>query len=261
STHNTRIEQLWVEVATQFARCWRGFFIRLEKLHRLNCHNPNHLWLLQVLFLDPINADCDAFNAEWNSHPISTMNNCSPIDMRFVSETSHGKVVSDHNEVHPDILQRYYAADGPIMQRRSHQTGAGHPSAEEESEEDEAGTRSETHHPLHEEIAQNVHANINHPAIRVPRSQSPFANSQVEGLFFAALEEIRTAGIVPEGYGVLSMEWDDGCYPTYETIQVGRRARQFMVELPVPVWLPHGIAWCQALHAMQSFIFSLEENQ
>ncbi|KAF8512631.1 hypothetical protein JB92DRAFT_2830676 [Gautieria morchelliformis] len=127
---------------------------------------PNHLWLLQVLFLDPINADCDAFKAEWNAHPISTMTNCSPI------------VVSEHNEVHPDILRRYYAADGPIVQRRSHQTGAGHPSDEEESEsesevhsatdeptdaeiceanderEDEAGTGNETYHPLHEEIAQ-----------------------------------------------------------------------------------------------------------
>jgi hypothetical protein len=203
--------------------------------------------------------------------------------MRF--ETTHGKIVSEYNEVHPNILQLYYAANGPIVQHRSHQTGAGHPSDEEESEsesevhsatdeptdaesceaddesEDEVGTGSEANHPLREEIAQNVHANINHPAIRVPRSQLPFANSKVEVLFFAALEEIRTAGIVPEGYGMLSREWDDGGYQTYETIQVGRRARQFTVELPVPIWLPRAIAWCQALHTMQTFIFHLEENQ
>jgi ABC-type Fe3+ transport system permease subunit len=34
STHNTRIERLWVEVGTQFARAWRAFFIR-EFLWRL----------------------------------------------------------------------------------------------------------------------------------------------------------------------------------------------------------------------------------
>jgi hypothetical protein len=30
STHNTRIERLWVEVGTQFAQRWRGFFSQLE---------------------------------------------------------------------------------------------------------------------------------------------------------------------------------------------------------------------------------------
>ncbi|KAK7000661.1 hypothetical protein R3P38DRAFT_3616554 [Favolaschia claudopus] len=32
STRNTRIERLWVEVGSQFARRWRGFFLRLERL-------------------------------------------------------------------------------------------------------------------------------------------------------------------------------------------------------------------------------------
>ncbi|KAJ7214025.1 hypothetical protein GGX14DRAFT_360623 [Mycena pura] len=69
-THNTRIERLWVEVGSQFARSWRAFFYRLEALHGLDRGNPHHLWLLHKLFLDLINDDCDEFRAEWNCHPI-----------------------------------------------------------------------------------------------------------------------------------------------------------------------------------------------
>jgi hypothetical protein len=71
STHNTRIERLWVEVGSQFARAWRAFFFRLEELHGLDRKNPFHLWLLHFLFLDSINDDCEEFAENWNAHPIS----------------------------------------------------------------------------------------------------------------------------------------------------------------------------------------------
>ena len=71
STRNTRIERVWVEVGTQFARRWRAFFTRLESLHHLNHQNPTHLWLIHFLFLDDINADCEEFRSEWNLHPIA----------------------------------------------------------------------------------------------------------------------------------------------------------------------------------------------
>lgn len=71
STHNTRIERLWVEVGSQFARGWRAFFYRLEWIHGLDAENPYHLWLLHYLFLNDINTDCDTFRNHWNSHPIS----------------------------------------------------------------------------------------------------------------------------------------------------------------------------------------------
>lgn len=71
STHNTRIERLWVEVGTQFARRWRGFFTSLGRLHGLDHRNPQHLWLLHFLFLDIINTDCDLFKDMWNNHPVS----------------------------------------------------------------------------------------------------------------------------------------------------------------------------------------------
>lgn len=71
SVFNTRIERLWVEVGRRFARQWRAFFMRLEQCHLLKRNNAHHRWLLHHLFLDLINADCQAFCEDWNNHPIS----------------------------------------------------------------------------------------------------------------------------------------------------------------------------------------------
>ena len=71
STHNTRIERLWLECGRHFARGWRAFFTRLERLHFLDRGNPHHIWLLHTLFLDEIQEDCDEFCKHWNSHPLS----------------------------------------------------------------------------------------------------------------------------------------------------------------------------------------------
>jgi hypothetical protein len=62
---------MWVEVGREFARAWRGFFTRLERLHQLDRKNPQHLWLLHKLFLPSINDDCRRFQKEWNAHPVS----------------------------------------------------------------------------------------------------------------------------------------------------------------------------------------------
>ncbi len=71
STHNTRIERLWVEVGRQFCREWRAFFNRLEHSHMLARDDSRHLWLLHYIFLQDLNEDCQKFVAEWNAHPLS----------------------------------------------------------------------------------------------------------------------------------------------------------------------------------------------
>lgn len=71
STHNTRIERLWVEIGRLFARRWRAFFLRLEELHHLDRSNSEHRWLLHYLFLDTINQDCEDFCKNWNHHSVS----------------------------------------------------------------------------------------------------------------------------------------------------------------------------------------------
>lgn len=70
STHNQRIERLWVDVGSQFVRRWRVFFARLEDMHCLRPAEPGHLWLLHQLFLDELNSDCRSFQLEWNLHGI-----------------------------------------------------------------------------------------------------------------------------------------------------------------------------------------------
>jgi len=71
STHNTRIERLWLETGRHFARGWRAFFTRLERLHFLERDDPQHIWLLHTLFLEDIQKDCEEFINDWNNHPLS----------------------------------------------------------------------------------------------------------------------------------------------------------------------------------------------
>jgi hypothetical protein len=80
STHNTRIERLWLESGRHFARGWRAFFHRLERLHLLDRDDPHHIWLLHTLFLEDIQQDCTQFCLDWNSHPLSgKAQNMSPL--------------------------------------------------------------------------------------------------------------------------------------------------------------------------------------
>jgi len=85
SINNTKVERIWPEVGSQFARQWKGFFLRLEHLHGLNRSNPHHLWLLHTLFLSSINDDCRKFMQIWNSHPISGHGHNQTPNVRFLS--------------------------------------------------------------------------------------------------------------------------------------------------------------------------------
>lgn len=93
STHNSRIERLWVEVGSQFARRWRVFFLRLERQHHLDRTDPRHLWLLHYLFLQLINDDCDAFRQNWNCHPISGEGHHQTPDVSLVIFWSYYTVI------------------------------------------------------------------------------------------------------------------------------------------------------------------------
>ncbi|KAF8505008.1 hypothetical protein JB92DRAFT_3084177 [Gautieria morchelliformis] len=239
STHNT--------FATQFSRRWQAFFARHEKLHHLDRLNPHHLWLLQELFLDLINTDCDAFKDGWNNHLMSSTNNRSLLasDIRFLSNAKHGTMVSEYDHIHPDTLQRYYSTHGSIVHHAG-LTGAGHPPDEEDLDMDddshvsdsEVGDEYENHDALQDQLAMDVQANINHPAI--------------------SLDQARGTGLIPDGYGVIAAEWEDG-YQEYETICVGCRARELVVELPESIWYSRAVVWSQGLHIMQTLVYQLED--
>ncbi|KAJ7025144.1 hypothetical protein C8F04DRAFT_968143, partial [Mycena alexandri] len=218
STRNTRIERLWVEVGTQFARRWRGFFTRLERWHGLDHTSPYHLWLLHQLFLVDINSDCEDFQAEWNLHPLSGTRNKgqSPADLRFISETEHG-VDEDQPGVHPSVLQEYYG----VMEDLD----------EEWDDVDDL-------------IAADQTRDIRHEAIDVPTHGSPFTSEQAE-VFFEALNAVKEQGIIPAGF-----ELDVDGYPVRESIHLGRGGKRVSVILPLEVWWPRALLWAQGLDLM-----------
>ncbi|KAJ7643032.1 hypothetical protein DFH06DRAFT_999206 [Mycena polygramma] len=251
STHNTRIERLWVEVGTQFARRWRAFFTRLGYLHRLDRKNPGHVWLLHRLFLGDVNEDCAEFQAQWNAHPISGpgAHDQSPADLRFLGQLTNGVNTTDPmDKAHPDTINRYYGVEGAPRARRPGQTGAGHPG--DEDSDDGLDWMDENGEDLADAVEDDLAHNIRHPAIEVARHRNPFHSKAIEEKFFAALQEIIHHDLVPQGYGVLETEWEDGTYPAMETINPGTRGKGIVVALPREVWLPRAILFAQALDAM-----------
>ncbi|KAJ7146580.1 hypothetical protein C8R44DRAFT_600207, partial [Mycena epipterygia] len=261
STTNTRVEQLWVEVGSQFARRWRAFFYRLEALHGLDRTNPHHLWLLHLLFLDMINEDCDDFRAEWNCHPISGEgHDQSPEDMCLLGQVRDGIYLDDCEGIHPNVIQRYYGTHGPEVYRLSGQTGAGQLDDEEFSAPaSNDGDDSEEEDNLEEQI-EDAHAeNFHHEAVPVPKHANPFDDDELMQLFYDSLESAIQDDLVPPGYGLLPQEWDDEGYPTFEILKSGRRGgRQLRVSLPDYIWRPRAEMWGRGLAILDQIRYANE---
>ncbi|KAH7919171.1 hypothetical protein BV22DRAFT_1023459, partial [Leucogyrophana mollusca] len=220
STHNTRIERLWVEVGRHFVRRWKAFFVHLECLHGLDRRNPHHLWLLHFLFLDLINTDCQVFIDEWNHHPISTAGNQSPADMRFLSEVENGVYTKDpFEDVHPDLIARYYGTEGPPL------------SVDEQDDVDEMRQAVEG------EIASDMAANIHHEPVAVPEYSNPFPSADIEDLFYQALADVEASGLLPDSLTFPAFRWNLYSYDSHEDITVGfRKAKTLTIPLPPTVW-------------------------
>ncbi|KAF9063660.1 hypothetical protein BDP27DRAFT_1159050, partial [Rhodocollybia butyracea] len=71
SVHNTRIERLWADVTIGVGATWHQCFTDLEVGHDMQVNNPNHIWLIQHLFLHTVNAQLEFWAQSWNVHPIS----------------------------------------------------------------------------------------------------------------------------------------------------------------------------------------------
>ncbi|KAF8549907.1 hypothetical protein OG21DRAFT_1420531, partial [Imleria badia] len=253
STHNSRIERLWVELGTQFVRRWRAFFTRLENRHMLNPQNPHHLWILHVLFLPAINQDCRDFQLEWNCHPIDSVdtNLKSPVDLRFLGQTEFGVYRDDCEGVHPDVISEFYGVHKEPIMRKRHQSGAGHPVDEEASGDEEDGLTAHAANLVNQEQQQQ---HVNEDMAFVPSHQSPFTNPENEAVFFGMLKQVIDLQIIPEGFGLRPDEWEDGHYPAYETIRLGRwQSKELEVSLADEVWYRRACLWCQALVCMTHF--------
>ncbi|KAF8155225.1 hypothetical protein K438DRAFT_358148 [Mycena galopus ATCC 62051] len=264
STRNTRIERLWVEVGTQFARRWRAFFTRLGRLHSLDRKDPSHLWLLHLLFLPDINDDCQEFQEEWNLHPLGgrATNDQSPADIRFLGQLTEGVYRHDPLDgIHPDAINRYYGVAGARLRRGRNQTGAGIVSEDEGESEDE----DEAEPSMEEQLENRVHAdlsqNIRHEPVKVAKSRSPFTDGELENHFLGLLENVLAQpGLLPEDYGVLENEWEDDHYPEIEVIRPGTKGKELPVILPREEWFARAARWAQALDLMTRVLHELEED-
>ncbi|KAJ3531850.1 hypothetical protein NMY22_g7983 [Coprinellus aureogranulatus] len=213
STRNTRIERLWVEVGSQFARPWQAFFRRLERLHRLDCSKPAHLWLLRHLFLPKINDDCVSFQENWNNHPIARLgHDQSPEEMYLLGQLMHGRYPTPTN-VHSTIKEKYGMVPDPRQALSAH-------------------------------LARNVH----HNAVPVPSNGNPFPSDEATTTFMAALNSVIDSRVIPDGFYLLEDEWDGVRYPTSEPIRVARK--DVDIPLPFEVWYPRAVMWAQGLRLM-----------
>ncbi|EIM82167.1 uncharacterized protein STEHIDRAFT_114791 [Stereum hirsutum FP-91666 SS1] len=255
SEKNTRIERTWVEVGSQFARRWRAFFVRLEKLHGLDRLNAAHLWLLHTLFLEPLNKDCADFVDAWNHQPISgpVTRNASPLDIRFLSFHEHG-IEEDQPGVNPTVLNEYYGVEG-LPRRRPHgETGAGHPDDEADDTDNETDVQDDLLGSIDDTLADDLEEHIRHDAIPVPPSSCPFSPTSY-AIFLAALDEIHAREVIPEGYGIMPEEWAERYYPLSETITFGVGGKKKLkVILPEEIWWPRALAWVQGLDLMQTML-------
>ncbi|KAF5309236.1 hypothetical protein D9619_012711 [Psilocybe cf. subviscida] len=207
SVFNTRIEQMWVELGE-----------RLENQHLLQRTNPEHRWLLQYLFLDLINEDCDNFCLEWNAHGISSAGGRSPNEMVLLGKLEHGFYDDECHNLTEDEVYKFYGFE------ESNST---------ENEEEENGLDMDEDEDFNEEFdpEQIIDSNIRYDAVPVPSSDCPLTTDGFT-LFQRGLQALKEGGDVPNGYGATEEELGDNGFDEHEDIVIGIQHQAFAIQLP-----------------------------
>lgn len=182
----------------------------------------------------------------------------------------------EYYDVDPNVLHERLGVEGEV--RRGGQSGAGHPSDEEndtpsatgsESEwEDDASHQdsesqasssssastssssgSDIHPSPRKRIRRAVAGNTRHKAVKLPRRQSPFEDEDEEDDFLRNLDRARAAEAIPEGFGFLEGEEGYGDWDDVEYIQVGK-VRRMEFRLVEEIWKPRIVQWVQAVQGL-----------
>ncbi|KAF4584655.1 hypothetical protein EYR40_004642 [Pleurotus pulmonarius] len=259
STRNTRVERLWVEIGTQFGQQWRAFFQRLEDQHQLDRHNPHHLWLIHVLFLDDINTDCQSFQATWNAHPIGGRgHDNSPNDLHLTGRLQHGEYHDDCDDIPPEEITAAYGVNSAETPSDPVQNDhLGH-NSDEEADIEANGSDDEEQHTwsaFEETLGAEYAANFLPKTVAAPKAVSPFTENG--GTVFAeTLATIHRNHFLPQGFGIRPEEWSSSEYPGYENLRVGKRGKKdIFVALPDAIWRPRAEFWVQGLHTLQTMLY------
>ena len=81
SVHNQRIERLWHDVFQSCVIVFYRLFYQMEDTMILNVDNEIHMFCLHYIYLQRINHALNQFLEGWNYHPLSSVNNLSPIQL------------------------------------------------------------------------------------------------------------------------------------------------------------------------------------
>ena len=88
SVHNERIERMWRDVSRSVITPFKEIFVHMEDQEILDITNDVDLFCLHEVFTSRINASIDDFQQSWNSHPLTSENNQTPIQLFSLSATS-----------------------------------------------------------------------------------------------------------------------------------------------------------------------------
>lgn len=96
SSHNQRIERLWVDLWDSVSNEYYSLFSYMEKSKVLDLTSALHMWAFQYVFIPRINKSLEMFQLQYNSHGLSTENSKTPyqIFIQGVLRNMHSGCVS-----------------------------------------------------------------------------------------------------------------------------------------------------------------------
>ena len=98
STHNERIERMWRDIKRFVSSSFIDTFNALEVENMLDPLNEVDTYCLHFVFLPHINKHLADFQGSWNSHPLSTEGNMSPLQL-FVEGLSQTESLSQQSSL------------------------------------------------------------------------------------------------------------------------------------------------------------------
>ena len=88
SVHNERIECMWQDISRSVIVPFKEIFSSLEDEAILDVNNEVDLFCLHAVFTGRINASIEEFIRSWNSHPLSSENNQTPLQLFSLGDHS-----------------------------------------------------------------------------------------------------------------------------------------------------------------------------
>jgi hypothetical protein len=193
--------------------------------------------------------------------------------MRVLSAVQNGVYDEDpHSDIDPEILMRYYDVDEVPGSFNHHASESdeeddeteeeadssededeeGFPELEFEEQDDEFNADSDLPDVPPATVVEEIQEHIRHPPVKVPRHSNPFVGMpEREQAFISLLNSLEHQNDhIPVGLGVFQHEWDEGGYPTHQTLRIGARRREHLVELPAELWLPRARRWARGINIL-----------